>query len=96
MLKKTNLVAVDSTEREPDDFLSIIGLTETIQLSGSDDHIAMPILDGVSVPANRAEEFELAVGELSSKLHVELPLELDILAGTYNTYPLIKLDSVSN
>lgn len=96
LLKKMNMVAIDSTERDPDDFQPITGLVQTLQLGSSDDHIAMPILNGVSVPANRAEEFEVAVGELASKHHIELPLELDVLAGTYNTYPLLKLDSVGD
>jgi len=96
LLKKINMVAIDSTERDPDDFQTITGLAQTLQLGSGDDRLAMPLLNGVSVPANRAEEFEGAVSELASKHHIELPLELDILAGTYNTYPLLTLDSVAD
>src|SRR5690606_6918318 len=32
---------------------------------------------------------------LAKKHHVELPLELDMLSGVYNVYPLLDLDSVS-
>lgn len=96
LLKKINMIAIDSTERDPDDFRTITGLTKALQLGNSDDHVAMPLLNGVSIPANRAEEFELAVADLAAKHHLELPLELDILAGTYNTFPLLKLDSVGD
>ena len=96
LLKKINMVAIDSTERDPEDFRTITGLSQTLLLGNSDDHIAMPLINGVSIPANRAEEFELAVADLASKHHIDLPLELDILAGTYNTHPLLKLDSVSD
>ena len=96
LLKKINMTSIDSTERTPEDFHSITGLHQTLQLGGSDDRIAMPLIDGASVPGNRSEEFELAVAELAKKDHVELPLELDMLAGTYNVYPLLNLDSVGD
>ncbi len=96
LLKKINMAAIDSTERDPDDFRTITGLNQTLQLGSSDDHIAMSLINGASLPGNRAEEFEIAVGELASKHHLELPLELDILAGTYNAYPLLNLDSVAD
>jgi FAD/FMN-containing dehydrogenases len=96
LLKKINMASIDSTERDPEDFRTITGITQTLQLGSSDDHVAMPLVNGVSIPANRAEEFEIAVGELAVKHHIELPLELDILAGTYNSHPLLKLDSVAD
>lgn len=96
LLKKSNLTSIDSTERNPEDFRSITGLHQTLQLGGSDDRIAMPIIDGASVPSNRCEEFESAVSELAGKNHIELPLELDMHAGTYTTYPLLSLDSVGD
>lgn len=96
LLKKINMAAIDSTERDPEDFRPITGLNQTLLFSSTDEHVAMPIINGASIPSNRAEEFEIAVGELASKHHIELPLELDILAGTYNAHPVLSLDSVSN
>jgi len=95
LLKKINMTSIDSTEREPSDFLSITGLAQTLQLGSSDDRIAIPLINGVSIPSNRCEEFEIAVADLATKHHMELPLELDMIAGVYNTYPLLELDSVS-
>lgn len=96
LLKKINMSSIDSTERDPADFSTIVGLTRTLLLGGSDDKVALPIINGVSVPSNRAEEFEIAVQDLATKHHIELPLELDMLAGIYNTYPLLNLDSVGD
>jgi FAD/FMN-containing dehydrogenase len=96
LLKKINMAAIDSTERDPEDFRTITSLTQTLQLGGTDDKMSMPIINGASIPSNRSEEFEIAVGELAGKHHMELPVELDMLAGTYNVYPLLSLDSVSD
>lgn len=96
LLKKINMDAIDSTERDPADFRSITGLSRSLMLGASDDKISMPILNGASVPTNRYEEFEIAVGNLATKHHIELPLELDVIAGTYSIYPLLELGSVSD
>jgi FAD/FMN-containing dehydrogenase len=95
LLKKENLTSIDSTERDPADFLGITGLVQMLQLGASDDKVPMPLVSGSSIPANRSEDFEKSVAELANKHHVELPLELDMLSGVYNVYPLLDLDSVS-
>ncbi len=96
LLKKINMGAIDSTERDPADFRSIIGLARTLQLSASDDKIAMPIINGASIPSNRCEEFEIALKELGTKHHTELPVEFDAVAGIYNVFPLLDIDTVAD
>lgn len=96
MLKKMNMGAVDSTERDVEDFRAIALVAQSLRLASSDDRIALSIIDGASVPSNRAEEFELAVSDLAAKHHIELPLEIDSLSGTYNVHPLLQLDSVGD
>ena len=96
LLKKINMSAIDSTERDPADFRTLTGINVTLQLSASDDKVAMPIINGISIPVNRCEEFEIAVGELATKHHLELPLEFDGIAGVYNAFPLLSLDSVAD
>jgi len=96
LLKKINMSSIDSTDRDPTDFRTLTGLNTTLQLSASDDKVAMPIINGASVPSNRCEEFEIAVGELATKHHIELPIELDAVAGVYNVFPLLDLDSVAD
>ncbi len=95
LMQKTNMGVVDSTERDPEDFRSITGITQSLQLGSSDDKVAVPLINGASIPANRREEFEAAIEELSSRHHVDLPFELNVLDGTYDFYPLLELDSVS-
>ena len=96
LIKKINMSVIDSTERDPADFRTLTGIATSLQLSASDDKVAMPIINGVSIPLNRCEEFEIAVGELAAKHHLELPLEYDAVAGVYNTFPLLDLDSVAD
>jgi len=96
LLKKINMASIDSTERDPADFRPLTRLGQTLQLSASDDKVAMPIINGVSIPANRCEEFELAVQDLAAKQHLELPLEYDAISGVYNAFPLLSLDSVAD
>lgn len=96
LLKKLNVGMIDSTERPADDFLSIADIRASLLVGGGDDHIPLPVLDGASVPANRREEFELAVSELAARHHLGLPFSLDVLRGTYQFYPELSLDSVSD
>lgn len=96
LLSKVNMGAVDSTERDPQDFAAITDIRQTLELGTSEEHIAIPLIDGASVPTNRREEFEIALGELAAKHHIELPLILNALTGTYDLFPLLKLDTVSD
>lgn len=96
LITKIGMSATDSTERSVDDFTALTGIAETIRLTGADDAIAIPLIDGAFIPANRREEFEIAVGELAAKHHLELPLALNQLTETYDAFPVLKLDSVSD
>jgi len=48
------------------------------------------IIDGASIPAARREEFIVAVGELASKNHINLPLHFQWLDGVVYTRPTPK------
>ncbi len=93
---KNNIGLVDSFERDPSDFTPLTEIRQTLELGASDDRIAMPLVDGASIPANRQEEFERAVQDLASRHHVELPLIQNALPGTYEVFPLLKLESVGD
>jgi len=56
----------------------------------------VPLIDGASIPANRQEEFESALKELAARHHMDLPLIQNALMGTYDIFPLLKLDTVSD
>ncbi|MFZ1249872.1 MAG: FAD-binding oxidoreductase [Candidatus Microsaccharimonas sp.] len=96
LLRKMDIGMVDSTERDTEDFVAIADVNKTIQLSAIDDHATLPIIDGAWVPTNRREEFEVALNELASKHHTELPVELNVLNNIYSVYPTLKLSTVGD
>jgi FAD/FMN-containing dehydrogenase len=96
LLKKASFGAVDSTERSEDEFEVITGITRSLHLGATDEAISVPLLDGSYVPADRREEFEAAFKELGHKHHQEMPVALNVLNGTYEVFPILKLDSVGD
>jgi FAD/FMN-containing dehydrogenase len=54
------------------------------------------IIDGASIPAERREEFIVAMGELANKNHIILPLHIDWLTGIVHTRPTLQLHAVSD
>lgn len=96
LLKKANFSAVDSTERPEEEFDVITGITRSLHLGATDETIAVPLLDGSFIPSDRREEFEAAFNELSHKHRQEMPLALNVLNGTYEVFPILKLDSVGD
>ena len=96
LLTKMKIGFIDSTERAAEDFRGITVIGQVLQLATGDDAVALPILNGSSVPSTRCEEFEASLQELGQKHHVELPTEFNVLTCTYTVYPLLKLDSVSD
>jgi FAD/FMN-containing dehydrogenase len=96
LLKKTSLGAVDSTERAEEEFTVISGITRSLHLGASDDSLSIPLLDGSYIPADRREEFEKAFSDLGQKHHQDMPVALNILNGTYEVFPILKLDSVGD
>jgi len=96
MLTKMNLGFVDSTNHPAEDFRAITVIGQVLQLSASDDGVALPIINGSSVPSTRCDEFEQSLKELAAKHHVDLPTEFNVQTCTYTVYPLLKLDSVSD
>ena len=87
---------VDSTERDAEDFRSLAVIGRVLQLGTNDDFVALPILNGASIPSNRCEEFEASLHDLADRHHVELPTEFNVVNCIYKVYPRMKLDSVSD
>ncbi len=96
LLSKINMGMVDSTERDVYDFKAVTNVIQTTQYGATDEHISVPLIDGAYIPSNRREEFEIALGELAAKHHIELPVVMNVFAGTYDIYPILKLDSVGD
>ncbi len=96
LLAKTKLTILDSTNHDIEEFRGLTALGQVLRVGNGDDTVAVPLVDGSSVPSNRCEEFEDALNELAAKNHVELPTEFNVLTCTYTVYPLLKLTSVGD
>lgn len=96
LLEKLTMGVVDSTERSDDDFRAVVSVAQTAQYAAGDDHTTPPVINGAFVPSNRREEFEAILAELATKHHVELPVKLNVITGTYDIYPILKLTSVGD
>lgn len=96
LLQKIHMGMVDSNSHDAEDFRSITELSYGAPLGASDDHAVVPVLDGSFIPSNRREEFEIAVSDLATKHHLEMPIELNALNGIYAIHTILKLDSVGD
>jgi FAD/FMN-containing dehydrogenase len=96
LIQKLEFGIVDSTERDVQEFRKIASVAQSLQFGAADEHPSVPLLNGASIPYERREAFEAAMAELGSKHHVQLPLVLNVYAGTYDVHPLLHLDSVSD
>lgn len=96
LLQKMNMNGVDSTQRDEQDFIAVTGVVQALSHGAADDHVALPVINGASIPSDRREEFEIALGELGAKHHLELPVVVNAYSGTYDIFPLLKLDSVGD
>jgi FAD/FMN-containing dehydrogenase len=96
LLKKMNIGMFDSTDHQIDEFDSVLFIGDSLRRAGDDNEVSLPIIDGAFVPAGRREEFDLALAELATKHHLELPTMTNVLTGTIDVYPLLKLDVISD
>jgi len=96
IVKKMNIGMVDSSDHSIEEFNPIAALADTLGRIAPDDESPLPILDGFFVPASRFAEFEGGFAELAQKHHLELPTIMNVLSGTINVYPALKLDVVSD
>jgi FAD/FMN-containing dehydrogenase len=96
LMSKLKVGMIDSTDHHLDEFDAVIQINESLRRAEDDDQVALPIIDGAFVPAGRREEFTDALAELTSKQHLELPLITNIITGTIDAYPILKLDVISD
>jgi FAD/FMN-containing dehydrogenase len=96
LLNKLNVGMIDSSDHQLDEFQAVLEIGESLRRAGNDDAIALPIIDGAFVPVGRREAFSEALAELSSRHHIELPLTTNILTGTIDAFPILKLDVIGD
>jgi len=95
VLTKAGVGFVDSENRDAAEFVQFVEATASHNRIADEATITIPLIDGAFVPADRREEFEEQMEELSLKQHVDLPYTLNVLTGTYTVFPHLKLDVVS-
>lgn len=96
LLQKMEMNSISSADFDDEEFESIAGVAARITRSADDAKSILPILDGISIPVLRREEFEIALRELEAKHRIELPVGLNILANTYDLYPELTIKSVGD
>lgn len=96
LMDKASVGMVDSTDHQVDEFAAVKTLADSLQRAESDDVIAIPIMNGAFVPADRREAFNAMLAELAEKYRLSLPTVLNVLTGTYDLYPILKLDVVGD
>ncbi|UTX51659.1 FAD-binding oxidoreductase [Candidatus Saccharibacteria bacterium TM7i] len=96
LLTKMDMSAFDSNEYDDDEFVGIASIPSRIVRSVDDSRSVLPVFDGISIPALRREEFEIALRELETRHHIELPVVLNVLANTYDLYPELSIKTVSD
>lgn len=96
LMTKLNVGMVDSTDHQLDEFEAVLSIGDSLRRAENDDAVALPIIDGAYVPSGRREEFTSALKELGEKHHIELPLMANVLTGTFDVFPVLKLDVISD
>jgi len=96
LLTKLNVGMIDSSDHQVDEFEAVREIGDSLRRAGADDAIALPIIDGAFVPAGRQEAFTEALSELAARHHIELPLAINVLTGTIDVYPVLKLDVIGD
>ena len=96
MLQRQELAYIDSEDRDHAEFDEIYEVAHAIEHLSADEHLSLPVLDGAFVPFDRLDECLTLIDGLADKHHVELPLILNVLQGTIQLFPQLKLDVVSD
>ncbi len=95
-LSKLNTTIYTSLDYSSDDLAVIRDVSATISHPSNKGETSPKIIDGASIPANRREEFIVAVRELANKHHIDLPLHIQWLSGIVYTMPILNLHVVSD
>lgn len=96
LIQKWGIGMVDSANRDLAEFHQLRDAAEATRRMADDDKVTLPVIDGAFVPFDRREEFANLVTELADKQHIEMPMKVNMLTGTMDVYPQLKLDVVSD
>jgi FAD/FMN-containing dehydrogenase len=95
-LSKFETTIYTNSDYSKDELYTIREVGSVILESNTKGESMPSIIDGASIPAARREEFIIAVKELASKDHIDLPLHIQWLDGVVYTRPTLNLHVVSD
>jgi len=95
-LSKLETTVYTSLDYSIDDLITIHDVNSVISKPLNKSETRPSIIDGVSIPVDRREEFIIAVGELANRHHISLPLQIQWLNGVIYTRPTLNLHIVSD
>lgn len=95
-LSKFDTTIYTNSDYSTDELNVIREVGSVISQSNTKGESMPSIIDGVSIPAARREEFIAAAGELASKHHISLPMQIQWLDGVVYTRPTLNLHVVSD
>jgi FAD/FMN-containing dehydrogenase len=95
-LSKFETTIYTSSDYSKDELFAIREVGSVILKSNTKGESMPSIIDGVSIPAARREEFIASTKELASKHHIDLPLHIQWLDGVIYARPTLNLHVVSD
>jgi len=95
-LSKFETTTFTNADYSVDELHMIHEVSSVLSYTNTKDETRPSIIDGVSVPATRREEFIVAVSELADKHHIKLPLHIQWLDGVVLTKPTLNLHVISD
>lgn len=96
LMVKLGVGMIDSTDHQVDEFDAVASIGDSLRRAENDDAVALPLIDGAFMPAGRREEFSASLDELAAQHHVMLPLVTNALTSTFDVFPVLKLDVISD
>lgn len=95
-LSKLNVKVITSNDYPIEELIAINEVRSVIMQSETDKESTPPLIDGAFIPAERREEFKVALAELAKKHHISLPISVQWLDGIIKTYPTLQLHNISD
>lgn len=93
---KQSVAFVTSEDVDINELMSLRNVVSTVALNIGETESVPAIVDGAFIPASRREEFINSMIELASKVHVDLPIRVNMLSGLVSVYPTLKLGEVGD
>ncbi len=96
ILSKTDAKVFSSDEFANEELRAIFEASSSVIISDAKDETYPSLIDGASVPADRREEYIVAMTDLAAKHHIDLPLQINWLNGVVHARTPLNLHTTSD